>query len=115
MNVLHFPVNLQMFDDPLHDSELHKLSDRDAEETDVTHIVHHLHKGNEEDDGRKLEKYNIHTLLHIKDVFETYDVHEEKTLADDFCVKKECRTHKSLTQEIRSQSGHPFENRETGA
>ena len=67
-----------MLDDPLHDTE----------------VVHHLHKGNEEDDGSQ-------------------DTGEEPVLGDDgILIEEEDGTDFGLLQEVSGEEGEPLEDLE---
>ena len=68
-----------MLDDPLHDTE----------------VVHHLHKGNEEDDS-------------------TQNANKEPVLVDGIFIEEESGTDFGLVQEVGGEEGDPPENFETG-
>ena len=70
--------NLQVLDDPLHD----------------TKVVHHLHKGNEEDDG-------------------TQNASEKPALIDGVLVKEKDGTDSGFLQEVVCEGTDPPENCES--
>lgn len=71
--------NAQMLDDPLHHTE----------------VVHHLHKGNEEDDGSQ-------------------NASEEPVFGDDgILIKEEDGTDFGLLQKVGGEEGEPLEDLET--
>ncbi len=72
--------NKQILQDPLHNAE----------------IVHHLHEGDEKDDGGQR-------------------VDEEPVLGDCVGIEEECSTVVGTLKEVGSKGGDPFEDGETSA
>ena len=87
----------QAFDEPLHDTE----------------VVHHLHEGDEEDDGRELERGRCQDrrcgeCTGIK----THSVHEEPVVVDDVGAEEERGALERLREKVAREERDPLEDRE---
>lgn len=106
--------NLQVLDDPLHHSKLesNQYIIRMTPGTKlVAHIVHHLHEGNEKDDGRELIRQDQQVNTSSREVnIKTYSIDEEVALSDDSVGEEERCSGLGLLQEIGCQQGDPFED-----